>query len=279
MPRLSRLIAVAALAALAAACTSLANSVAPTEGYAVETLAYRPGPRGGLDLYTPVAARADAPVVVFFYGGSWRKGSKDMYPFVAEALTSLGAVVAVPDYRLSPAVTFPAFVEDGAAAVAELRRRLPDRRIVLMGHSAGAHIAALLALDPSYLAREGVPACSVSGLVGLSGPYDFLPLRLERYRRIFPEPLLGASQPINHAGPGDPPALLATGSIDTLVRPRNTEVLAAKLKAAGVPVTERHYNAVGHLGTVAALSGPLRGRAPVMADLSAFLSRVGDRCS
>ena len=66
----------------------------------------------------PVGELSNLPVVVFFYGGSWQSGRRQDYSFVAQALTSRGCVVVIPDYRLYPEANFPAFVEDGAAAFA-----------------------------------------------------------------------------------------------------------------------------------------------------------------
>ena len=131
--------------------------------------------------------------------------------------------MAVPDYRLYPQVRFPAFIEDGAEAVARARdvlARIEGRRrpIVLMGHSAGAQIAALLALDERHLREAGLRACeAVAGMIGLAGPYDFLPLQEERYRRIFPEASRAASQPIAFADANDPPLLLVAGTADETV--------------------------------------------------------------
>ena len=101
--------------------------------------------------YAPVrrSAGVKLPVIVFFYGGSWSSGTKDGYGFAGRALAAQGFVVAVPDYRLVPAVRFPAFLEDGAAAVRWVRAHAADfggdgERIVLAGHSAGAYNAAML---------------------------------------------------------------------------------------------------------------------------------------
>ncbi|MEL6126399.1 MAG: alpha/beta hydrolase, partial [Pseudomonadota bacterium] len=112
-----------------------------------------------LDIYTPKDAEG-APVSVFFYGGSWQIGERGNYAFVAMTLAREGFVVALPDYRKFPDVRFPAFVEDGARAIAWLRENVATfggdpERMYLSGHSAGAHIAMLLAMDESYLAAEG----------------------------------------------------------------------------------------------------------------------------
>ncbi|RIY02183.1 alpha/beta hydrolase [Aureimonas flava] len=240
-----------------------------------------PGERGTFDLYVPDTATASTPIVVFFYGGSWDSGFKAIYPFVGQSLASAGYIVAIPDYRVYPDVRFPAFVEDGARAVSAIERLArrggagvePGRHpLFLMGHSAGAQIAALLAFDARYLAAAEAPDRAIAGFVGLSGPYDFLPLKEERYKRIFPPALREASQPVRFVGRGDPPAFLAHGLKDTTVDPENTRSLARHLRRAGVPVTEALYPELDHIGTVSSLATALPlGDRRVREDVLAFL--------
>ena len=272
----------AVLGALAAACSPLRtfDAVVPKDGgvrVAIRDAAFGPDPRQRLDVYAPEDGLATHPVIVFFYGGSWNSGTKAGYSFVGRALAAKGFVVAIPDYRLVPQVRFPAFLQDNAAAVRWVRGHAavlggdPDR-LVLAGHSAGAYDAAMLALDPRWL---GADRSAVRGWIGLAGPYDFLPLDQPATQAAFggaPDP--AATQPISFAGSGDPPAFLATGDKDTLVRPANSDALAAQLTAAGVPVERRRYPKVGHVGLVTAIARPLRGRAPVLADMIAFARRV-----
>ena len=94
--------------------------------------------------------------MIFFYGGSWDTGSKNDYLFVAQALAASGYTVVIPDYRLYPAVRFPAFVDDGARAVRWTADRVGTDKVFVMGHSAGAHIALMLAANTPYLAAAGV---------------------------------------------------------------------------------------------------------------------------
>lgn len=264
-------LALLAALTLLAACSAadVANVLTSRSGYeAVREVAYGEGPRRRLDLYTPANPRAGAPTLAFFYGGAWVSGDRRDYRFVAQALVAEGYPVAVIDYRLSPQVVFPAFVEDGARALAAL-----EGDVVVMGHSAGAQIGALLAYDARYGARAGVPACRIKAFVGLSGPYDFLPLTEPRYQRVFPPATRPASQPIAFVDASDPPALLVTGLDDTTVEPRNTTDMAAALEAAGVPVAVELYEGLGHVDTIGAFAGPLRGR-PVLGDVLAFLDTV-----
>jgi acetyl esterase/lipase len=265
------------------ACSPLRtfNALVPKDsgaGPVARDQAFGPGERRKLDIYAPrgAAPGAKLPVILFFYGGSWNSGVKEGYAFAGRALASKGFVVAIPDYRLVPEVRFPGFLEDGAAAVKWVRanaRRFggdPDR-IVLAGHSAGAYNAAMLSLDPQWLGED---RRAVRGFAGLAGPYDFLPLDSITQPVFGTAADLKTTQPVNFASAGDPPALLMIAGKDRLVHPRNAERLASLLKQAGVSAETRTYGEIGHIGMVTALAKPLRGRAPVLDDLAAFVLRV-----
>jgi acetyl esterase/lipase len=274
----SRALAVAAAASPLVACSGSAvvNALTPRSGYTVERdLAYGREARQRLDLYLPDGAAADAPLLVFFYGGNWQSGSKDDYRFVGQAFAARGYVTAVPDYRVYPEVRYPDFIGDGALAVARLRERHPDRRLFLAGHSAGAYLAAMLALDRRWLGGAG--CAPVTAAAGLAGPYDFLPLSDPVLKIIFgPEPAGPDTQPVTYVAPGAPPMLLATGTADRTVRPRNSLVLAERLRAAGVTAELVEYPDLGHVQIVAALAAPLRFVAPVLDDVDAFFRRQPD---
>lgn len=158
-----------------------------------DDLAYGEDARQRLDVHRPRDAAGPSPVVIFFYGGSWQSGEKRHYRFVAQALARHGVMTVIPNYRLSPAAGFPAFVEDGAAAAAWVAARIGAHggnptRVFLAGHSAGAHIALLLALDRHYLDEAGFPRAALAGAIGLSGPYDFLPIKRPDIKRVFASP-------------------------------------------------------------------------------------------
>lgn len=270
-------------AALTAACSPLSMfailSPKDPASLVARGVAYGAGPRRRLDVYGPRSSERDAPVAVFFYGGSWDSGRRRDYNWVGRALASRGFVAIVADYRLYPEVRYPAFLEDGAQAVRWASGHAreyggdPDR-LVLVGHSAGAYNAVMLGLDGRYLRAAGVDPRKVKAVAGLSGPYDFLPLDGPITRRTFGETSdLTATQPTAHVTRESPPAFLATGDADTVVYPRNTTALARKLRDAGVPVEERHYAGVDHVRMILALSRPLRGRAPVLDEMTGFLQR------
>ncbi|UDL87778.1 alpha/beta hydrolase [Mesorhizobium sp. PAMC28654] len=241
-------------------------------------VAYGPDPRQTLDIYAPAGGVKDARTIVFVYGGSWNSGNKEDYSFAAKAFASRGFVTAVFDYRLVPQVRYPAFVEDSAAAVAFVYRHAPayggdPKRLYLVGHSAGAYNAMMVALAPRFLAGQGLSNTIIRAVAGLSGPYDFLPLDVDATRRAFGGVSdLKSTQPLNQVLKGRfaPPVLLATGDADDLVYPRNTVALAARLRSTGHEVEERHYPGVDHKGTLLSISRPLRGRAPVLEDIIAF---------
>lgn len=266
----------------AAACSPLAplNWTAGSGARRRVDVPYGSLPRQRLDLYAPAVANSGAPLVVFFYGGSWTGGDRASYRFVGEALAAIGCAVAIPDYRVHPSVRYPTFLEDCAASVAWLRQHadavgIDADRIVLAGHSAGAYNAAMLALDGRWLAAAGADRAAVRGWIGLCGPYDFLPPRSATLRDIFgPPESWPDTQPVNHVTPGAPPALLLWGDDDTTVLPRNSERLATRLRAAGNDATTEAYRGAGHVKPLLALSRPFRDALPVLPAMDAFVRRV-----
>ena len=271
-----------AMMAWLSACSpvTVLNALAPKAGITeTPNIAYAPGDRHALDIYAP-AGSGPHPVVVFIYGGGWTDGNKAEYRFVGAALAAKGFLTVVPDYRLFPEVRFPAFLRDNAAAVAwtkaEIARYGGDPgRIFLMGHSAGAYNVAMLTLDPQWLEADGVnPDRDIAGTIGLAGPYDFLPLHDPELEDIFaPAGDLRLSQPIAFARGSAPPMLLAAGTADKTVWPRNTEHLAAAIRADGGVVEERLYDGVNHTKIIGALSGALTWLAPSMKDVVGFLDQ------
>jgi acetyl esterase/lipase len=237
-------------------------------------------PRQQLDVYVPLDDALVRPVVLFFFGGSWNSGNRGDYQFVGDALAAKGFVVVIADYRLYPQVRYPDFLFDSAQAAAWTFGHLGDyggdaKRVYVMGHSAGAYNAAMLALDPRWLASRK----SLAGLIGLAGPYDFLPVVNPDVRPVFFYPDSPAdSQPILYADAHAPRSFLAAPENDRVVNPdRNTGQLAGKLRAEGVPVTYKRYSGVTHVTLIGALGRPLRWLAPVLDDITAFIHEDGKK--
>ena len=262
----------------ACSASGLLNETIPTDGLAIShDVAYGEGPRHTLDVYRPTRMAGTLPLVVFLYGGSWRTATKAICPFVATTLARRGAVVMVPDYRLYPDVVFPAFLQDNAAAIGWARAHAADygadpAATFVMGHSAGAYNAAMLALDPAYLARVGLKPTDLGGVIGLAGPYDFLPMTDPDIIPVFAPVDDGpASQPITYVDGHNPPMLLAAGTADTVVNPQNTVSLADRISQRGGQVERVSYQGVGHIGIIIAFAPLFRGKAPVLNDVWRFI--------
>jgi acetyl esterase/lipase len=237
-----------------------------------------------LDVWRPAATSGSKrPVIVFVYGGGWANGDRRSYAFAARAFARAGFVVIVPDYRKVPEVRFPAFVQDGAAAVHWVRDHVTEyggdpARVALAGHSAGAYNAVMLALDRRWLRAEGVDPAIVRAAVGLSGPYDFYPFDKPRSRAAMlgvADPM--ATQPISFARADAPPLLLVTSSRDTQVRPYNAYHLFARVKAAGGHAKLVEHDGLSHENVVMALSVPFRGMAPVLRESVTFIDAAMGR--
>ena len=257
------------------------NALVPSDSYRLRAdLAYGPQPRQLLDVYLPLNRQAPGPAVVFFYGGSWTSGERASYRFVGEALAARGIAVVIADYRLSPAVKYPVFLQDSALALRWTLDHLSElgadpTQLFVMGHSAGAYNAAMLALDPRWLVGVDMRPAQLAGWIGLAGPYDFLPIVNPDVQVAFDWPATAAdSQPMVHASKDSPPALLLAARADTTVNPqRNSVALAGRLQAAGVPVGLTVYEGLGHVSLLAAVAKPLRGLAPVLQRVASFIER------
>ncbi len=241
-------------------------------------LAYASGDRAHLDVYAPRRPSPRAPIAVFLYGGSWQSGEKALYRFVGRSLASRGIITIIPDYRVYPEVRYPAFLQDNALAVAFAKRHAADwggdpGRLFLIGHSAGAYNAAMLALDRRWLGEVGLdPRQDLAGVVGLAGPYDFLPLRDATLKIIFgPEDQRPDTQPINHVDGPAPPMLLLAGDRDGTVDPGNSTRLASAIRAHGGAASVRTYPGLGHVSLLTSMSGLFRHRGGVLDQITAFV--------
>jgi acetyl esterase/lipase len=272
-----------ALLLLAGGCSSseflLANAPTAFEGVDRHLdLPYGQDPRQHLDVYSPRQA-VNRPVVIFWYGGSWTKGSKSHYRFVGTTLAERGFVAVLPDYRLFPQVAFPLFDEDGARAVAWVQQHAREfggdpRRIVLMGHSAGGHTAAFLALNHAFLSKFGADPQSIRGLVGLSGTYVLVP-DTDTLRATFPPPYTEKDwQPIRFVDAHAPPTLLLHGLDDMEVLPQEAIDMRDALLRDHVRVELHLYPHRGHGDTVAPFAILARWRTPVVEETVKFIDSV-----
>ena len=266
---------------LLSACSGqkLLNTLTSERGVSrASNLVFDTGTGLKLDVYTPNGAK-NAPVVVFFYGGRWSEGSRDLYEFVGGALAKQGFVAVLPDYRQYPSVKFPAFVEDSAKAVRWAREHAAQYggdsgRLFVMGHSAGAYNAAMLAIDERWLAGVGGSRSWLAGMIGLAGPYDFMPFTDPDIQDMFgPPSRYTDTQPINHVDGRNPPLLLLHGENDDSVWPKNTRNLATRVQAEGGPVETVIYPKMSHTWIVATLSQTLQRQSDVMAYVHDFVLR------
>lgn len=255
------------------------------EGKKTEGIVFSESTGQKLDIYTPERQPDQTfPVVVFFYGGSWQSGERTEYPFVGMTLVDEGFVAVVPDYRKYPAVRFPEFVEDGAEAVAWVQRNIGayggnPEQIHVMGHSAGAHITALLATEGRYLETAGAPD-SIDSLIGLAGPYDFTP-DTEPFIDMFgPPERYPQMQVPTFVDAGDPPMLLLHGDGDTTVGPHHTARLRKSVKDVNGCVETRFYPGTGHIGIMTGFTWVFRNDQPMVDDVVTWLKRraTGTAC-
>jgi acetyl esterase/lipase len=256
------------LALLAAGCSPLVllNAAVPERGYTLQDgIPYGELSRQRLDVYTPDAKAFPGarPVIFFLYGGGWQAGERSQYRFVGEAFASRGFLVVIPDYRVYPEVRYPEFVRDAAKAFAWTHREAArlggdPAHIVVAGHSAGAHIGAMLAFNDRFLREAGLARADVHAFVGLAGPYDFKPEEPSFVAIFSGEGDSDQAMPPRFVHGGEPPALLLIGDGDKRVGRYNQERLAARLQAVGSPVEARVLEGYGHPGIVGRLAAPIR---------------------
>lgn len=275
---------VAALAALTlggCSATDLLAGLTIDPSVSVQTgIPYAPGARHGLDVYQPPRSAASRPVVVFFYGGGWDSGEKKDYRFVGQTLAAEGFVAVIPEYRLYPTVRYPEFLQDNALAVRWAKDHAASfggdpAKLFLMGHSAGAYDAVMLAVDRRWLGAVGMdPRRDVRGVIGLAGPYDFLPLTSQELKVIFGPPQARPdTQPINRVDGQAPPMLLMTDLGDKVVDPGNTTRMAARVRERGGRVETATFPGLSHALVLGAMAAPLRFLAPVARRVTDFIAR------
>lgn len=268
------------LAAAACSPLSLLNAVGPRDrgaGRVARDLPYGDDPRQKMDVYAPAQA-ANLPVLVFFYGGGWDSGDRKDYGWAAQALAARGFVVFVPDYRLVPEVHFPAFIQDAAEATARASELAATyggdpARLGVIGHSAGAHLAMMIALDRRYMAAVDQPTL-IKAAAGLAGPYEFLPFDVAASRNAFgraPDPTL--TQPVTFARADAPPLWLGHGTDDVVVHDEDTTILCERMTAVGGRCEAKLYPGLNHADLIATFSPLFRKKAPVLDDVTGFMHR------
>ena len=228
-------------------------------------------------MYMPEQIEEGSPVIVFFYGGSWKRGEREKYGFVGHSFGRKGYVTVIPDYRLYPEVTFPAFVEDAALAISWLRENTGQAKngVVVMGHSAGAHIAALLALDKEYLEDVGQPQSIIRGMIGLAGPYGFDPWKYRSTRPIFSDVKpVDKVKPVSFACSAVSPFLLFHGEDDSVVVAKNSQDLSRRIDSCGGNVEYIELVEVGHMSIVLGLSNTFLGNKAILSPINIFLKTI-----
>jgi acetyl esterase/lipase len=256
----------------------IAPGSAEYNGTPIVGIAYGTDERQKLDIYVPTA-KSDKPypVLVFFHGGAWRDGDREGYGFLGRAFAARGIVTVVADYRKAPKHRFPSFVQDAASAIAWVNSNISKHqgdpgKLFIMGHSAGAHLIMMAALDKQWLAAKGLDPSIIKGAIGLAGGYDFLPLTTDSSKIALGQwPVLTETQPITYARADAPPLLLLTGDADTVVKPRNSTSLQAKMESLGGKSELKIYPGIDHAEIIMAISRPFRKKAPVIDDVLGFM--------
>jgi len=173
--------------------------------------------RNILDVYIPKGVK-DYPVLFLVHGGTWQHGSKDYFKAVGTAFAQRGIGVVCPNYRLSPKVKHPAHIEDVAQAFAWTVDTIAahggdPKKIVVAGHSAGGHLASLLATDGKYLKAEKKSVADIKGVIGISGVYTIPPVLFDKIFGSDAKECKLAS-PLEHVNKNCPPCVLIYGDKD-----------------------------------------------------------------
>lgn len=210
--------------------------------------------RRSLDLYLPAKSERRPPMMIFVHGGFWVLSDDDyrIGPAIAETLSREGVAVALLRYRLAPEVSYQSQLEDVAAGVALVLREAQrygydNSRIFISGHSAGGHLAAMVALDASYLVKHQASPQSLAGVVTFSGLYDLSPKHsISEHQRLAIEKTFGRdpavlkqASPVSHVRAGAPPFLILTAQSDFSGFLADAERFSDELSRAGNPRVER----------------------------------------
>jgi acetyl esterase/lipase len=208
-----------------------------------------------LDLYLP-RDQKNYPVLVFLHGGSWRTGDRSQYVALGDRLARAGIGVAIPSYRLMPQNPHPSQIEDVAAAFAWVVRNISQhggdvKRIYLSGHSAGAHLAALLALDEKYLKKFDLPRTAIRGVVAISGIYDVG--KLDTFLVAADTGDKRDASPVAHAHSGAPPFLISYCQWDYFGLPKQARDFTLTLRKNFVAAELLYVAGENHISEVIGL--------------------------
>jgi len=240
-----------------------------------------------LDVYWPGEGEG-YPVLIFVHGGSWKDYDKKLFAPVAQKLLPEGMVVVIPDYTLYPDATYEQMARETAAAIAwtlENAARYggdPDR-IIVAGHSAGAHLSGLAVLDPRYLEELGHSSDEICGWIGMSGVYD-IQAEYDYWvdKGSTPEVMLevmggqqnfGQASPLSYVRADLPPLLIIHGDEDETVPVAISTAFHAALQAAGAPSRLIVYPGAGHSDYL--FAGLSEERAPIVDDIVQFVQSCG----
>lgn len=243
-------------------------------------------PSQTLDLYIP--AKNGFATIVYTYGGGWHSGSGKSSKPIAEKLQSLGYGCALVSHRLSPPSTFPAHAEDVASAFAWVKSNIAARggdpkRVILAGHSSGAHLSLLVAMDPRYLAPHHLSPSDVAAVIALSPPLDLAPRGdghgygdvlmaghgADAFKRD--SALMKDASPIDHISAGMPRTLLLVGGQDFSMLEADARAFAEKARAAGATVETAVIPGKDHMAMAGGLTDE---NDPVLARALDFLKHL-----
>lgn len=267
---------VAMMSLAACAPVTILNGITPSSTFdRTKNLSFGDGERDKLDIYRTETPKENAPVLMFVHGGSWDSGSKNIYKFLAEGFTKSGYDIVVPNYRIYPNAKFPDFLEDNARAVAFTVETFPNRKIVLVGHSAGGYNVLMLGLRDEFLSGAGVDRCAViSGVVSLAAPVGLTPLDSKPLTDIFPDRFTADDAAINNVTGPTPPIFLGHGEKDTTVNPLNASKLAEKIVARGGVAQSKVYPGQSHVDVVKVISRHFDGKVTLKADIINFIDNL-----
>ncbi len=268
-----------ALLTLSGCSLSTLNAVVPDgPSTLISNLEYGKSNRQRLDIHQPNSLPSKAAVIIFFYGGRWQSGERAEYRFVGQALAKRGFVAVIPDYRLFPDVEFPHFIDDAGAVTRWVLKNIQQyggdpSKVYLMGHSAGAHMAAMLISNKQYLNNQQVDHKDIAGFIGLSGPYDFK-ITDEDIKSVFRKAnTFNDTQPIHFVDGSEPPMLLLHGLKDKTLSMKNSQHMAEKTIKMGGKAELVIYKDIAHIGTLLALAdAPFLYFAPALDDIERFIN-------